>query len=91
MKQVTNNPRQSAVEKGWQFMYLALRIFPPSESFENYLEWFLRSNKHLGSSVLVKQLHVIVYTGIDKSPPSLETVRAIAEETAGLQLGKRLQ
>ena len=91
IKQVTNNPRQSAVEKGWQFMYLALRVFPPSESFENYLEWFLRSNNHLGSSVLVKQLHVIVYTGIDESPPSLETVRAIAEETAGLQLGKRLQ
>jgi hypothetical protein len=44
VKQVSHNPSRDATAKGWELMGLALDAFPPSESFENYLEAWLRSS-----------------------------------------------
>mmetsp|Transcript_31673 Transcript_31673/g.50588 ORF Transcript_31673/g.50588 Transcript_31673/m.50588 type:complete len:429 (-) Transcript_31673:34-1320(-) len=42
MKQLTDNPVQSSRDRGWLLMRLAFETFPPSESFENFIELWLR-------------------------------------------------
>eukprot|EP01101_Sappina_pedata_P000699 TRINITY_DN10891_c0_g1_i2.p1 TRINITY_DN10891_c0_g1~~TRINITY_DN10891_c0_g1_i2.p1 ORF type:complete len:1456 (-),score=681.29 TRINITY_DN10891_c0_g1_i2:96-4436(-) len=73
IKQLTNNPNPSSVQKGWTMMELCLKHFPPSRTFENYLEIFLRQ---LGDS---KQhyrmwLHEIIFSGPKSSAIPAEQI-----------------
>ena len=38
-KQLSNNPDNESKRKGWNLMQLFLDTFPPSEEFENYIEY----------------------------------------------------
>lgn len=42
MKQLTNNPTQSSIVRGWNLLVLCLKTFKPLPSFENYLHVFIR-------------------------------------------------
>jgi hypothetical protein len=42
-KQVTKNPNQQNVFKGWELMAVMLVAFPPSKNFEEYLKAFIRT------------------------------------------------
>ena len=42
MRHITDNPVTTSRDRAWQLMHLALTVFAPSESLENYVEAFLR-------------------------------------------------
>ena len=42
IKQLTDNSSPFSVDRGWLLLSALLNYFPPSETFENYLELFLR-------------------------------------------------
>lgn len=72
IKQLTANPSQDSVSKGWWLMAICLETFPPPPEFENYLEIFLRNKAPdpQTSERLVKMLHATVYGGQRQQPPS---------------------
>ncbi|KNC74048.1 hypothetical protein SARC_13394, partial [Sphaeroforma arctica JP610] len=40
-KQMTNNPNEESVIRGWEILVMLLHVFPPSHLFEGYIESFL--------------------------------------------------
>lgn len=42
IKQLSRNPRDLSKQRGWILLELVLESFPPGESLENYVEWFIR-------------------------------------------------
>lgn len=68
-KQLTNNPKEESVDRGWNLMSLLLATFRPSSEMENYLENFLR---RAGKDECVKVLHKTRITGSLTIAPSLE-------------------
>jgi hypothetical protein len=73
IKQLTNNPSPESCRKGWQLMELALKHFPPSSAFENFLEIYFRQ---LGEPKKQYRtyLHETVFSGAKTSPPSAEKI-----------------
>ncbi|MES1911902.1 MAG: hypothetical protein MHM6MM_004262, partial [Cercozoa sp. M6MM] len=61
IKQVSRNPNQQSARRGWDLMRLLLRTAPPSTSFENYLEIFLRDNAPSPREPFVVALHQSIY------------------------------
>jgi hypothetical protein len=43
IKQVSCNPSPASTQRGWKLMGGCIATFPPSESFENYLEVYLKN------------------------------------------------
>eukprot|EP01083_Nonionella_stella_P277198 942360_1 len=63
MKQLSANPKQGSIKKGWELMVLALSAFPPQKDFENYLEMFLRQKAPSGEKKrFIVALHTIVFS-----------------------------
>lgn len=83
IRHLTGNPSYVSTQRGWHLMLVALSCFPPSEHFENTLEWFLRSQ---GESHCVNALHRTVFTGATAEAPTLEEVEA-AEATTITAIG----
>eukprot|EP00456_Euglypha_rotunda_P048582 TRINITY_DN3893_c0_g1_i4.p1 TRINITY_DN3893_c0_g1~~TRINITY_DN3893_c0_g1_i4.p1 ORF type:complete len:409 (-),score=58.11 TRINITY_DN3893_c0_g1_i4:167-1291(-) len=69
IKQLTNNPKQESIQKGWDLMTLCLATFPPGSEMENYLEMFLRT-KSKPAEKFVNLFHETFYYGGRSQPPS---------------------
>jgi len=41
LKQLTNNPRQRSIEKGWQLLSIFTGSFPPSDTLAPYIAYFM--------------------------------------------------
>lgn len=76
LKQLSRNPNDKSKYLGFVLLELCLQSFPPSSILENALEYFLRSEK---ATVLVRQLHKIVYLGALGSIDELPSESAIAK------------
>ena len=69
IKQLTNNPGLESEERGWALLKVYLSVFQPSESFENYMElWLRRKQIELGSqfpypSDCLKRMHHTICKG----------------------------
>ncbi|CEO99091.1 hypothetical protein PBRA_007205 [Plasmodiophora brassicae] len=61
IKQLTRNPDPESCRKGWQLLGGCLASFPPSTSFENFLEVWLRLNAQ--NKDYLGALHSICYNG----------------------------
>lgn len=46
VKQLTKNPKQESVYRGWEIMATMVVTFPPSKNFEQYLVGFIADNCH---------------------------------------------
>ena len=57
MKQLTNNPTQSSIVRGWNLLVLCLKTFKPLPSFENYLHVFIRKATTITYQDKVSLLH----------------------------------
>ncbi|KAI9142002.1 hypothetical protein BKA69DRAFT_1070956 [Paraphysoderma sedebokerense] len=45
-KQLTENPNNDSILKGWELISVIVVTFPPSKNFEDYLKDFIRSHFH---------------------------------------------
>jgi len=78
VKQLTNNPNQESVRKGWKILLLCLEIFPPTDRLENYLEIWLRNTpESKANDKYLKQMHATIFKGPAKSTPSAEDIDKI--------------
>ena len=68
VKQLSKNPSNTSLKRGYAILYATICTFPPSEVLENYLETFLRTRK---LTIIVKRMHVIVYLRARDNPPTL--------------------
>lgn len=69
IKQLTANPSNDSVQRGWELMVLCLSTFPPPSDFENYCEMYLRSFGNPPAK-FVNLLHDTMFGGAKRSPPS---------------------
>ena len=56
LKQITSNPSQASTNKAVDLIQICLQSFAPTDTFINYLEFYLRNT---GFTNLVRQLHLI--------------------------------
>jgi hypothetical protein len=64
MKQLTRNPSSASRHRGWELLLSCLAVFPPSDAFENFLDYFLRQNSR---PAYVKELYRRIYLGADRT------------------------
>jgi len=77
IKQTTDNPSMDSQRKGEKVMRLCLATFPPSSSFENYLEIYLRNKDPSDENPNRRALHQIVWSGALSEPPSNEEINSM--------------
>ena len=64
MKQLTRNPGANSRHRGWELLLSCIAVFPPTDAFENYLDYFLRQNDR---PAYVKEVYRRIYLGADRS------------------------
>jgi len=60
-KQLTSNPAQESLNRGWSLMGACIATFPPTDAMQNFLEVFLKTRAP--SKNYVGALHNICYNG----------------------------
>ena len=81
IKQLIGNPSTISVKRGCAMLFATLKMFPPSEDLENYLEIYLRKKK---LKRILQQLHTIVYLRTKANAPTLKDVKLAIDEYAAL-------
>lgn len=76
VKQLRRNPKKESKYLGFVLLDMCLRSFPPSDTLENAVEYFLRESE---SVALVRKLHRIVYMGAVRTVAELPSESDIAE------------
>jgi hypothetical protein len=79
VKQLKRNPSTISLKRGHALLFATLKMFPPSEHLENYLEIFLRKQK---LNRILQQLHTIVYLRLNANAPTLQDVKHAIDEYA---------
>ena len=82
MKQLTNNPTQSSIARGWNLLILCLKTFKPLPSFENYLHAFIRNAKTItyqDKLTLAASIYERVYKGDREDVPSPDELEDIID------------
>ncbi|KAH8828142.1 hypothetical protein DL96DRAFT_1463603 [Flagelloscypha sp. PMI_526] len=86
MKQLTGNPSQESVFKGWQLLCVTLSTFPPSKNFETYLRSFMQqrtSHSEARVDVMAKyclrRIEVISRKGPKGKPPTVAEIEIAAD------------
>ena len=79
VKQLKRNPSTISLKRGHALLFASLKMFPPSERLENYLEIFLRKQK---LNRILQQLHTIVYLRMNATTPTLQDVKIAIDEYA---------
>jgi len=69
MKQLTKNPDQAAVAKGWDLVMLCVSTFPPPSVVENHLEVFIR--KKSPKKMMTRILHAMHHKMYDSKQSGL--------------------
>lgn len=88
IKQLTSNPSNDSLVRGWKLLQICLECFPPNTDFENFFETWLRSQVSGAQSMqqssfaqyqatFVSILHSTVYGGAIKNVPSENDIDAI--------------
>jgi len=81
MKQIMQNPNRESQDKGWELMALMLSSFPPPDSFENFLAYFIREHGPFDKkSQFTSSMHSIIYGGARTNPPSLADINILISE-----------
>ena len=44
--QVSDNPRRESLRRGWELLAICLGFFPPSETFQPYLQGFIQKHNN---------------------------------------------
>jgi hypothetical protein len=86
-KQLTGNSNVSSVQRGWNLLALCLLTFPPSSSFDYFLEQFIRSRaiSKEDYATLLDKLHLSLFGGERPSAPNSKEVFAVRNDGANLQ------
>ena len=77
MKQLEENPNPGSIDEGWCLFNICLDAWPPSDTFENYVEIFLRQNNQ---ERLIEILHERVFLGQTDELPSIKEIQRRREE-----------
>ncbi|ETO03605.1 hypothetical protein RFI_33797, partial [Reticulomyxa filosa] len=79
IKQLTNNPKNQSITRGWNAMILCLYTFPPSQELENYLEVFIRNQPQERRDRCLIALQSLMYSknSGSKRPPTLQDMTDI--------------
>jgi Rho GTPase-activating protein 39 len=87
MKQLTGNPNQESIFRGWQLLCVLLVTFPPSKNFETYLAAFIQQHVMQANQGRVdvmakhcfKRLSVISKKGPRGKPPTLSEIESASD------------
>ena len=88
IKQLTNNPGNQSVNRGWNLLVICLYVFPPSRELENYLEVFIRNQPRERKERAMVALQSILYSanaGMRKAP----TLKDMQDILSGIRPVKR--
>jgi len=77
VKQLTRNPSQDSLERGWQLLSLCLDTFPAGYDLERYLEHWIRSSDHEWSERLLTMLYKTSVLGCRDTHPYLEEMESM--------------
>ncbi|KAF7984269.1 hypothetical protein HWV62_16118 [Athelia sp. TMB] len=86
MKQLSGNPSQDGVFKGWQMLCVLLITFPPSKNFETFLRAFIQQHTtqqegrvDVMAKHCLKRLEAIAKKGPRGKPPSIAEIETASD------------
>lgn len=83
LKQLTDNPMKTSMERGWELLWMASGLFPCSSTLQKEVNLFLRTRVHRHSLAtdIQQRLYKTIHTGARRYPPHLVEVDAIQNKT----------
>lgn len=81
IKQLTLNPKEVSIERGWNLFTVFLDTFKPNKDIENYVEFWLRGHPppHRRPDFYVRLLHRTIFQGSRSRLPTLEEIADMFE------------
>ena len=75
MKQLSQNPKQSSVSRGWDLLGIVMMTIGPPSPFENYLQMFVRRNAP-NPLPFIGSIYERLYQGNRRQPPQPHEIAA---------------